>query len=350
MKPVVTIVVPVYNGKELLPTCLDSIRAQTFADFECILVDDGSTDGSGQLCDELAARDPRFRVLHQTNGGVCSARNAGILAAAGEYVVFCDQDDQLAPQTLDWALTQQKLYPEYLIAWPYTRELTAFHDQPKECSVSCFGRDQMLLYFSGDMFIYIWNKLFPRELLTKMPALFCAGLVGGGEDFDFMARFMPLFYRAHPSGGIAQICAPLYFWNLENPGSVSKWSSNYRGYSLKQLTFFKNVKSAFEPFYEQEDRQIALCFNRLLRPMVFGFGMAKKNGESLAEFWHSPELEEMLQWMKNHRWYLGFYGPLRLHCAPLARLMLRWMDEKPALYGKLYWLFYYLFACGWEHI
>lgn len=91
----VSIIVPVYNTSQYLRQCLDSILTQTYKDWECILVDDGSTDDSLRICDEYAARDQRFRVIHKENGGVSSARNRGINEASGEWITFVDSDDEL---------------------------------------------------------------------------------------------------------------------------------------------------------------------------------------------------------------------------------------------------------------
>ena len=88
-----SVVVPVYNVKDYLAECVDSILGQSFTDFELILVDDGSKDGSGALCDAYAAKDTRVKVIHKENGGQSTARNAGIRAASGEYAVFLDSDD-----------------------------------------------------------------------------------------------------------------------------------------------------------------------------------------------------------------------------------------------------------------
>ena len=88
-----SIIVPVYNVKDYLGECLDSILSQTYRDFEMILVDDGSTDGSGELCDQYAAQDERIRVIHQSNQGLSAARNNGIARAKGEYLMFVDSDD-----------------------------------------------------------------------------------------------------------------------------------------------------------------------------------------------------------------------------------------------------------------
>ncbi|MCD8379208.1 MAG: glycosyltransferase [Lachnospiraceae bacterium] len=92
----ISVIVPVYNIKEYLPRCVASITAQTYRSLEIILVDDGSTDGTGALCDELAASDSRIRVLHKENGGSSSARNLGIRQARGEYFGFVDSDDYIS--------------------------------------------------------------------------------------------------------------------------------------------------------------------------------------------------------------------------------------------------------------
>ena len=98
--PLISIIIPVYNVEDYIRPCLDSILAQTYTNFEAILVDDGSKDGSGRICDEYAEKDSRFIVVHKENGGVSSARNKGLEIAKGEWVLFCDSDDTLYPYSL----------------------------------------------------------------------------------------------------------------------------------------------------------------------------------------------------------------------------------------------------------
>ena len=97
----VSIIVPVYQVEKYIRQCVDSILAQTFTDFELILVDDGSKDGSGQICDEYAAMDRRVKVIHKENGGLSDARNRGMDQAAGNYFMFIDSDDYIAPTMLE---------------------------------------------------------------------------------------------------------------------------------------------------------------------------------------------------------------------------------------------------------
>lgn len=95
--PLLSIIVPIYNIKEYLPRCVHSIMGQTYHNLEILLVDDGSTDGTGELCDSLALEDDRIRVFHKSNGGSSSARNLGIAQAKGEYLGFVDSDDKISP-------------------------------------------------------------------------------------------------------------------------------------------------------------------------------------------------------------------------------------------------------------
>ena len=91
----ISIIVPVYNTEKYLHRCIDSVLAQTYQDFELLLIDDGSKDSSGAICDEYAAQDTRVRVFHKENGGVSSARNVGLDLAQGEWVTFVDSDDYI---------------------------------------------------------------------------------------------------------------------------------------------------------------------------------------------------------------------------------------------------------------
>ncbi len=88
-----SVIVPVYNVEKYLHRCVDSILNQTYGDFEVLLIDDGSPDRCPQICDEYAQKDPRVKVIHKPNGGLVSARNAGILAARGDYICYVDSDD-----------------------------------------------------------------------------------------------------------------------------------------------------------------------------------------------------------------------------------------------------------------
>ena len=115
-----SIIIPVYRTQDTLERCLESILQQSFTDYEMILVDDGSDDGSPQLCDEYARKDARIRVIHKENGGLSDARNAGIRKARGEYITFVDSD-RSSPLLLFWAIwpTFQYSRQKTQIKWDY---------------------------------------------------------------------------------------------------------------------------------------------------------------------------------------------------------------------------------------
>lgn len=105
----VSVIVPVFNTERFIRQCLDSIRQQTYGEFEVIVVDDGSTDRSGAICDEYAQEDTRFKVIHQSNGGVSVARQTGIDAAIGDYTIHIDPDDWVDPTMLEELFIKQRL-------------------------------------------------------------------------------------------------------------------------------------------------------------------------------------------------------------------------------------------------
>ncbi|MDQ1143763.1 glycosyltransferase involved in cell wall biosynthesis [Bacillus sp. SORGH_AS 510] len=100
----VSVIVPIYNVEKFLSKCIETIINQSYKNLEIILVDDGSPDRSGEICDEYAAKDKRIKVIHQKNSGVSSARNAGINAATGDYVCFADGDDYLMPDYVEYLM------------------------------------------------------------------------------------------------------------------------------------------------------------------------------------------------------------------------------------------------------
>lgn len=99
--PKISVIIPVYNAEATLRRCVDSVLSQTFTDFECLLINDGSKDKSGEICDEYAARDSRIGVFHKENGGVSSARNVGLDNATGEWIAFVDSDDWAGEKYLE---------------------------------------------------------------------------------------------------------------------------------------------------------------------------------------------------------------------------------------------------------
>ena len=118
--PKISIIIPVYKTEEYLAKCLDSVLAQTFSDFECILVEDGSPDSCSKICDGYAVKDSRIRVIHQKNSGVASARNTGLDNASGSWVMFVDSDDWIEPDLLEIAVSAAESHEADIVQWNYS--------------------------------------------------------------------------------------------------------------------------------------------------------------------------------------------------------------------------------------
>ena len=173
--PTVSVVVPVYRVEKYLDKCVSSICAQTFADFELILVDDGSPDNCPALCDAWAQKDSRIRVIHQKNGGLSAARNAGIEAALGQYLLFVDSDDYIEPDMLRQLVygAQRSGAKMTLCSLRYEDELGIPFLYPDFSSVQDAILDRNAFwngYYSSQSAYYVvaWNKLYRRELFTSL--------------------------------------------------------------------------------------------------------------------------------------------------------------------------------------
>lgn len=167
----ISVIIPVYNAEPFLPACLDSVLAQTHRELEIILIDDGSTDGSGGICDRYAARDSRIRVIHLENGGVSRARNRGLELATGELISFIDSDDTMEPDMYELLVQCMEEHHADISHCGYKHlvrdEIRLVHDtrqirpQTREEALNCFVSGTL---FGGGL----WNKLFRRSLLEGL--------------------------------------------------------------------------------------------------------------------------------------------------------------------------------------
>lgn len=216
----ITIIIPVYNASKYLDECLNSVSAQTFADWECILINDGSTDNSGAICDKWAATDCRFKVVHQANAGVSVARNKGIELAKGEYIAFIDSDDWVDENYL-MILSRNCVNADITISG-----ITCHYDNgyftksvPSQTRISSFSAvnccfddiiEQQLVHGPT-------NKLYKRSII-KMHHICFPKDKSFGEDLEFNFAY------------------------LEHASSFS--CINYSGYNYRKLTG-DNLSSRF---------------------------------------------------------------------------------------------------------
>lgn len=189
----ISIIIPIFNTEKVLNRCLDSVLRQTYTDWECLLIDDGSTDGSGVICDEYAKTDTRFRVFHQQNRGVSAARNVGLDNARGEWITFIDSDD--------WV--EENLLKDYTDNWEgvdFVRQEAIFHNYPLKGDIyvksvyltDClFYQDKILKLYKNNMLGFIWIVAVKRNIIEKQKLRFCEDYVWS-EDWHFILRYAQL--------------------------------------------------------------------------------------------------------------------------------------------------------------
>ena len=170
MHPKISVIVPVYKAEKYLHRCVDSILSQTFTDFELILVNDGSPDNSGAICDEYAKKDNRVRVFHKENGGVSSARNLGLDNAIGEWITFCDADDYVTPDWLmaysDAMVSNADLAIQGYHIIDSNRNIVKHLPSQKGNTVEDKQKMIVSLMCQG-VYGFLWVKLFKRQLIEE---------------------------------------------------------------------------------------------------------------------------------------------------------------------------------------
>ena len=169
MGPTFSIIVPCYNLAPWIPACLDSVLAQSYTDWECIVVDDESKDGSDAILDEYAVRDQRIRVIHQKNKGEGGARNTGIAAARGAWIFFLDGDDVMAPGApAKWAGIIAAHPQEKLIRFGYEKFEDGAEWKPSANDTSVVQKDISAAIPMDDFCTYVWQHLYRRDIIKGL--------------------------------------------------------------------------------------------------------------------------------------------------------------------------------------
>jgi len=213
--PLISIIVPVYKVEDYLSRCVDSLLDQTYDNLEIILVDDGSPDSCGAICDAYAARDCRVRVIHKENGGLSSARNAGIDVARGDYLGFVDSDDWVDVHTYEWLITMALEENVKLVCagrYDYnsgTGAKTIGLCPPKREVISG-GELAKRIFLWDNVDSAAWDKLYHRSLFRELR--YPLGIVS--ED-------LPVTYRAGlEAGRVGMLDRPVYYY-FHREGSIT---------------------------------------------------------------------------------------------------------------------------------
>lgn len=280
--PKVSVIIPVYNSEEYVAHAAQSLLCQDFESFELILVDDGSTDGSGTICDELAASDSRIRVLHVENGGMCRARNLALDVARGAYVTFCDNDDECLPGFLSKNYQLAVEYdadvvrfgrrtetffdgsdsPEVIEYAPSTQEVLVAED--------VYKRFSLLMYGSNG----VWTGLYRRELLEKNHIRFNEELRRGCEDKIFNLD-------VYDAAQVVCLNPYVYYtWRrrVSHSSSMSFDDNYYLGFGL-----YLHRLNAFIEDHDLVRSDPGLCSKEILSPFREMVGARVRSGEATYE-------------------------------------------------------------------
>lgn len=238
MSPVLSIIVPIYKVESYLNACVDSILSQPFKDFELILVDDGSPDHCGTMCDEYAEKDQRIKVIHQSNGGLSSARNAGIDIATGDYITFVDSDDTIAQDT--YARNMEILLADHsidLLEYPvYVHYKSPAQHIWKQTNTHVYGSDNLFVYWIDNHYYrhsYAWNKIYKTGLFKdiRFPV---------GKTFEDI-QTLPLILKKVEHFFISEY--GLYYYYLRSSSITTSTSyNNLRNLLDGNITVWKELK------------------------------------------------------------------------------------------------------------
>lgn len=248
-QPLISVVIPVWNGAKYIESCLQSVLAQDVEDMEIIVVDDGSTDGTWELLTRLAASDARIQPFHQENAGASVARNTGLARCQGKYIRFVDADDTVPAGSMRALLDSAEEHGSDLVLAAYTevlagsRSLRCLHSKDE-----AIGQEEFLrrLERLANSFYYgvLWNKLFRGDIIREHKPRFVPGL-HWGEDFVFVMDYLAHCRR------YSYVSAPVYDY-IRNPnGLVVRQFFRSITHPIESLKDRWKVYTAYRTLYQR---------------------------------------------------------------------------------------------------
>lgn len=259
--PAISVIVPVYKVEDCLPACVESILAQSFRDFELILVDDGSPDRCGEICDAYAESDPRVRVIHQENQGLSGARNSGMDVAQGEYITFIDSDDLVTKDCLAVFYSVIREHDADIVTglsydFPdgHLPESFYVHEQRVPSCDVFEGKAASLEHYAGNwkLSVSAATKLFSRELIRDMR--FPVGRVH--EDQAFVP---PAYYQSRK---VVYIDTSVYYYRVRQ-GSIT-----HQSFSLKRYDDLWAVEQCIRFFEERGEEKIVAAARKKRQRLI----------------------------------------------------------------------------------
>lgn len=224
--PEISVIVPVYNVQEYVGECIESILRQSFTDFELILVNDGSTDASGGICNRYSRRDNRIKVIHKPNGGLSDARNAGMKSASGSFLSFIDSDDTVSAVYLEILYSILKEQGADISQGAFTQEREKFAAKPEKSRLYCFDQKAALHDYLHRRKLYVaaWAKLYKRELFEQVEFP-----VGKLYEDSFTT------YKLISNSSKCVVSEQPVYWHRVNKDSITRSSFNPRKLAVLEL-------------------------------------------------------------------------------------------------------------------
>ena len=234
--PTISVIVPVYKVEGYLDRCVESILAQTFTDFELILVDDGSPDNCPAICDEWAKKDNRIKVIHKQNGGLSEARNVGFAASCGEWIAFIDSDDYVHPEMLQALYDAVQKFDVKVSVCGYKRTEGDPLEETQDLTATLWGAEDLYMQRNVNATV-AWGKLYHRSVVLPYP-------IGKLHEDEFVT-YRILFACER----IAVLDAELYGYFCNTTGIIrSEWSAKrldtLKAFDeqIEYFTYLKNIK------------------------------------------------------------------------------------------------------------
>ena len=257
MSPKLSIIIPIYNTEAYLPQCLDSVLSQSYTDFELLLVDDGSTDNSGAICEEYAQKDTRIKVFHTKNGGICSARNIGLDNAQGEWIYLVDSDDELLPDGLRTMVECINDDVDVVMGGyeKYDLDGNLIMTERNHEIMTLSKRDSLLVLFQDysihySYLGYVWIRLFRNRIIQDY-ALRFDPTVRIKEDTLFVTQ-----YLCKSNGKTRFTTTPVYKYKAQKNSEMNSLLSSYNPKYIYSFDAVVKMYSAIRQLPES-DRQLS---------------------------------------------------------------------------------------------
>lgn len=330
--PLISIIVPIYNVEQYIHFCLDSLKNQTYPNLEIFLIDDGSTDNSGKICDSYSLSDSRFHIIHQENKGVSEARNTGLRRACGEYIYFVDGDDFIIPTAIEVlynAIIKSKasfsmgLYKTIYAPGTHTHSLSTKPSEiqilDKDCLVyGLFGESSNAILYQS-----VWNKLYPKALIQDISF---KNIVSEDTDFNiyvFLKAAKAVLVKVKLYGYVQrrdsithldanerfQLARSRFIYNIDTLYNIhmnilQRQKEEYRAWCLWKLykkIFNVRYLARYTGFREEAERLIQEVANKTLAEVRKNESLSIRKKLIIFIMYNCPFVYSMMMWILKQK-------------------------------------------------